>query len=70
LVKAFPVLTANKDAVKSGDMHFTYSLIQSDLLEQLGLSTLLKGTSTDASPNWLGDSNQQRFSYWPNALNR
>ena len=37
--------------------------------EKLWLSVLLKGTSTDFSPSWLRDSNQQHFSYWPSTLN-
>lgn len=37
-------------------------------LEQLGLSALLKRTSTDFSPCQLEDSNKQPFSYWPNTL--
>ena len=44
------------------------ALIQSDLQEQLGLSVLLKGTSTDFSPTRLGDLTQRPFSYWPNAV--
>lgn len=40
-----------------------------DLEEQLGFSSLFKGTSTDALPVWLGDSSQRPFAYWPNALN-
>ena len=50
--------------------HLADALIQSDLQEQLELSTLLKGTLTDFSPSQLEVSNQQPFGYWPNALNR
>ena len=51
--------------------HLTDALIQNDLQEQLGLSALLKGTSTNfLKLSRLGDSNQQPFVYWPNALNR
>jgi hypothetical protein len=42
----------------------------SHLSERLGLSALLKGTSTDFSPRRDWDSNQQPFGYRPNALNR
>jgi hypothetical protein len=44
------------------------TLIQCNLHEQLGLSVLFKGTSTDFSPSRLRDSNQRPFGYWPNAL--
>jgi hypothetical protein len=44
-------------------------LIQNDLQELLGLSALLKSTSTDFSLSQLRDSKQQPFIYWPNALN-
>ena len=50
--------------------HLADVFIQSDLQEQLGLSALLKGTSSDFSLSRLGDLNQQPFSYWPDALNR
>ena len=35
---------------------------------KLGLSSLLKGTSTDVSPYRFRHSSQWPFSYWPNAL--
>ena len=50
--------------------HLADTLIQSDLQEQLTLSAFLKGTPADFSPCRLGDSNQQPFSYCPNALNQ
>jgi hypothetical protein len=37
--------------------------MQSDFQEQLGLSALLKGTSTDVSPSRLWDTNQRPLGY-------
>ena len=51
----------NVNIVMINILHFSHladSLILSDLQEQLGLSALLKGTSTDFSPSRLRDSNQ------------